>query len=256
MSNTTESLQRLLTGMGIENNEIDYVSKFGQNPDCDASVVEDVWYAGGTRTKQTTNQSLEIVSSSASDVATSGVGARKVVVYYQNLAGTEYKEEISLNGITAVPLTNTGIIAYRAKVSEVGSTGYNVGTITIRVAGAGATLTTIAVGKGQTLCAFYRIPLTTWKGETVNYSFLKNVWATQTKAGSTAACDYVLYTQKQGESRQVKLSFGTSSTGSSTFSHIWERGLMVEPLTEIWMTAESTANDSNVSGGFDMRVFK
>ncbi len=102
-----------------------------------------------TYTEQTSNFTGSVKSSSASD-ASAGVGARQVTIYYVDSTGaTAGTEVVTLNGTTAVNLvTTTKCFIEKMVVTSVGSTGSNVGTITLFTGsgGTGTTVGTIAVG--------------------------------------------------------------------------------------------------------------
>ena len=111
-------------------------SKFGRNPVIDTtSDPEDIWNGGGLYTGfPTQSETLEIFSSSASDTAL-GTGVRTVLV--TGLLDENYERmpdvTVTLNGTTPVSL---GVQTYHrcsgAKTLTAGSTGSNVGTLTIR----------------------------------------------------------------------------------------------------------------------------
>lgn len=111
-------------------------------------------------TEQTVNAQRSIISSSANDSAV-GTGARKVVITYydQNLAGP-FEEEITLNGTTAVNIVATNI-CYIEKmvVTNAGSTGSNVGIISLKAAinNGGVTIGTIAATDNQTFWAHHYV---------------------------------------------------------------------------------------------------
>jgi len=101
----------------------------------------------GNHTYNSTNQSMEIVSSSANDTA-EGTGARTVRVegVYLNADGLFqlHQEIVTLNGTTPVTLSKSYREVYRASIITSGTyatttAGAAHGTITIRLASAGAT---------------------------------------------------------------------------------------------------------------------
>lgn len=105
----------------------------------------------GTAYIESASANLEVVSSSASD-ASAGTGTRTLkVIYYRSDQSGPYETTITMNGTTAVNLGD--VLAQHVEHMEsvtIGSNGTNVGTITIRAAGGGASIGTIAVGDGQT----------------------------------------------------------------------------------------------------------
>ena len=140
------------------------VHKFGANDNV-GNTLEPVALSGNYRTP-TTAQSLEILSSDADDTA-GGLGARKVKVIGLNASGDEIEEEITLNGLTPVSLTNNFLRVYRMYVSESGTyanqtAGSHQGILTLRASGGGVTWAIITIeagfGVGQTEIGAYTVP--------------------------------------------------------------------------------------------------
>ncbi len=107
--------------------------KFGANPDIDVGVEEDVWWGGGDYTGFPTGpaETFEIFSDSANDTA-AGTGARTLTFYSLDENYVEQDITVTLNGVTPVVTTETGIRGARARIMTAGSSGTNEGTITIR----------------------------------------------------------------------------------------------------------------------------
>jgi hypothetical protein len=104
---------------------------------------------------------LEVVSSSASDDGNPvGTGTRTLrVTFYRGDGSGPFTEDITMNGTTAVPLADSQArFVEKMESLTIGSNGTNVGTITIRRSGAGATVGTIAVGDGITFWAHHYVP--------------------------------------------------------------------------------------------------
>lgn len=125
------------------------VHKFGRN---DAIGTTPTFIGvGGVYATPTANTALEILSSSVDD-DTGGGGATKVTIKgVQENGGvwTKVSEEVTLDGTTPVALANNYIRVPRIYISESEayaslSTVSGVGTITVRVSGAGATWIQIA----------------------------------------------------------------------------------------------------------------
>jgi len=131
----------------------------GRNPDVDiATVPEDLIPQGGVYAFQTAAQSLEVLSASAADTA-AGTGARTVLVNGLDINYLEISETIALNGVTAVPLVLTGWFRVNVfTVTTAGSGQVNAGTITLRVAAAGASLSVIEIGFGIAHSGVYTVP--------------------------------------------------------------------------------------------------
>lgn len=141
------------------------VSKFGAAKAIGTSITP-VTTAKVYRTP-TTLTSLEIVSDDNTNDVAAGAGARKVRVYGLSTDWAEVTEEVSLNGTTAVALSNQYYRVYRAYVTESGayadaSTPSHASTITIRVASGGDTWAQITdvggFGMGQSEIACYSVP--------------------------------------------------------------------------------------------------
>lgn len=125
--------------------------------------------------EQTVDGQRSIVSSSAND-SSAGTGARQVTIYYldstgagPSLAQPFYEETITLNGTTAVNTVNSNIcFIEKIVVTQVGSGGFNAGTITLFTGlnGTGTTIGSIninnivqGVGDNLTLWAHHYTPL-------------------------------------------------------------------------------------------------
>lgn len=102
-----------------------------------------------TYTEQSTDAPRSIGSSSASDAA-AGIGAQQVMItYYDSTGAGPFTETVTLNGVTPVNTVSTTICFIGSlMVTRVGSSGTNVGTLTLFVglAGAGGTIGTVGVG--------------------------------------------------------------------------------------------------------------
>lgn len=115
----------------------------------------------------TSATALEVVSSDANDTA-AGSGAREITLVGLNSSWAEVTQTVATSGATAAAVTTNLIRLYRAYVSSSGTYGTassasHAGTITVRVASAGATWATIPIVNsfpvGQTLIGAYTIPL-------------------------------------------------------------------------------------------------
>lgn len=115
-----------------------------------------------TYTEQTANAQRSIVSSSANDTA-AGTGARTVTLEYFTVTGTgPFTETITLNGTTPVNTVATDICYIEhLNVATVGSTGSNVGTISLKAAtaGGGATIITITPTSNRMFCTHHYVSL-------------------------------------------------------------------------------------------------
>ena len=104
-------------------------------------------------------ESWEIVSSSASDTA-AGTGARTVLIQYLDGDYVSQQLTVTLNGLTAVPIASDCFRHQSSIVLTVGSTLSNVGQLTVRVAGGGATRAVALATHCSTRQASFTIPAT------------------------------------------------------------------------------------------------
>jgi len=120
-----------------------------------------------TYNEQASDAQRSISSSSGSDTS-GGVGARTIRIDYMTFAGVRLSEIVILNGVTPVNTVATDICYIeRLVVETVGSTGANVGSITlfVGIAGGGGTIGVIGVGNlvsgmgdGRSLWSHHYVP--------------------------------------------------------------------------------------------------
>lgn len=218
--------------------------KFGRNPDVDTGAAEDVWEGGGLYTFDATAQSLEIVSSDAADDGSpAGTGAQTVTVIGVD-ANYAYKSEVvTMNGTTAVALTGTWLRVHRCSVTTAGTGEVNAGTLTIRLAGAGATRLVVGAGNGQTLMAIYTIPA----GYT---GYVHHYYITGNAAPTLPQLDVQLWTRSSTGVRSLKHQQAVAA--GSDFTYDYGIPFKIAEKTDIWLRVTSTVNNADVCGGFDI----
>ena len=140
------------------------VQKFGQNAAV-GTTFEPITKAGVYQTP-TAATALEVVSSDANDTS-AGTGAQQVTIVGLDSSWNEVSQTISMNGTTAVAVPTSLVRVYRWYVSRSGTyatatAGSHVGTLTLRVASAGATWSTIDASagfpEGQSEIGVYTVP--------------------------------------------------------------------------------------------------
>jgi len=121
------------------------ISLIGRNPTV-GTIFEDYWGPSTAYVKPTAEETWEIVSSSANDTS-AGTGARTVFIPYLDDDYIERISIVAMNGTTPVTI-NTDHFRPQSSmlVLTVGSLGANAGTITLRVASAGAVRSEIPFG--------------------------------------------------------------------------------------------------------------
>jgi hypothetical protein len=146
----------------VEGSEI--IHKFGANDDLSNSW-EPVSEEGVYRTPKEA-ESLEMLSTSSQD-GVGGTGARIVKVLGLNSSWDEIEEDVILNGVTPVVLTNNFTRVYRMYVVETGtyaneSVGSHVGKISLRGVGGGMVWASLNLFNGfpesQTEIGAFTIP--------------------------------------------------------------------------------------------------
>ena len=151
------------------NNLVDPVNKFGLN--ANATTGAAVWDGNSDYTFPSSAVSLEVVSTSADDTATSGggTGARTILVSGLDANYKQQTEMVSLNGTGAVAMQNQFLRVNRAYVLTAGTSAGQAGDILIRGTGGGTTYAkityTFALQSGnqttqfnQTNQAVYTVP--------------------------------------------------------------------------------------------------
>jgi hypothetical protein len=227
--------------------------KYGRNVDVDTAAREDIWDGGGTWVAPTQARIHAIVSTSDVDGKTgspASAGARTLRVYGLTDWDTdEVSEDITLDGTTAVNTTNSYVIIHRMKVLTMGASGPNVGTITATAATDGTVTAQISIGAGQTLMCVYGVPST-------KIVYLFNHYGSVHKKTS-ASIDLLLMINEDPTAELVggfltKNVIGPATAGASfaEYTHL-SPSKYLGPLI-IKLSANTSANDTDVSGGFDM----
>jgi len=136
--------------------------KYGYNP-LIINVNETVWDGGGLYVYPT-SAAVMYVSSSSTDDASTGTGARTILVSGLDANYEELEETVILNGQTQVATTGSFLRVFRAYVLTAGSDGTNAGDIYIGTSGSSGGVPTstfyakITAGEAQTLMAVYTVP--------------------------------------------------------------------------------------------------
>ena len=135
--------------------------KFGNNADINGSL-ETIWSQGGLYAYPAAAIQMKVSSSSTDDAAL-GSGARTVFVYGLDANYREITEVVTLNGQTEVLTTQSFLRVSRAFVITAGSGGTAAGTIYVGTgtvtAGVPATVyAVITLGENQTTMAVWTVP--------------------------------------------------------------------------------------------------
>jgi len=126
-----------------------------------SSGYTDVWGGTSDMVYPAAAESWEIVSSSVNDVNTTGTGGWVAVVTALDSSKARVTQIVNLNGTTAVALTGTFLRPESVVIISAGSTGYNEGDITLRVAGAGAVRNVVKATLGASFDGHFTVPANT-----------------------------------------------------------------------------------------------
>jgi hypothetical protein len=135
-------------------------AKLGYNADVGATE-EDIWEQGGVYPWIPAGGiALEVVSSDVNDTIL-GTGVQKVQVSYLDTDYSSQTQTLNMNGVTAVPLTDTSILRVNSlRAVQVGTGGVAAGNITCRLVGGAATVyRNIVAGYTRGRICTYTVPL-------------------------------------------------------------------------------------------------
>ena len=133
------------------------VNKFGYNPSIGSGSFETIWETGDDYPWQSSAVTVDVVSDDTNDDV-AGTGARTLRI--QGLDGSyNFAEEtVDMDGTTTVTTTQTFLRVFRMSVETAGTSGNNIGNISVTYTGGSDVAATITAGNGQTLMAVYTIP--------------------------------------------------------------------------------------------------
>lgn len=132
-------------------------SKFGRNSDI-STGTEVLWPSGAGLTFAAAAQTLNVVSSSATDAAAQG-GAEQIKIFGLDANYAEISDTVTMTGVTPATTTAAFLRVNRAYVVAVDSRlETNVGNISITQTTSGTLMAYIAAARGQTEQAIYTVP--------------------------------------------------------------------------------------------------
>ena len=222
------------------------INKFGINLNI-SSDTQDIWEGGGFYPWPASATTTTIVSTNTNDTS-AGTGARTVQVYgLIDTSGvwTKADETATMNGTTAVTLSNSYIRVFRAIVRTAGSSGENAGDLQIKHSS--TVIAEITSAFNQTLMAIYTTPSNTTSCIVDWYSEVSRV------AGATGA----KFAQMQLRIRPFGEVFQVKDVRLSTSDSAPVRGLKAPVVvfgekTDILVRADSDSQNTGVSAGFQI----
>jgi hypothetical protein len=225
---------------------ISIVNKFGRNPDVDpGSTPEDLWNGGGVYTGFPTGgpEEFEVFSSSASDT---GV---LTFTYLASSTSTAYQQAtVTLNGTTPVATGITGYRMHTARYSSGSSTGFNVGTITLRHRTTTANVFCVMpIGRSQTNVSSYTVPA----GST---AYIKRIFC-RVIGSTTGTADGSIWIRTNGGSPRLRRPF--TVVNGDHFEEEPYGGLAAEEKSDIAMRISvASTNNLDIIGGYDLILVK
>lgn len=223
------------------------VGKFGQNLDIDTTTdPEDVWSYGGLIPFPSTGAVTTIVSDSTDD-DNGGIGANTVIVDGIQSDGYRLMETVTLNGTSAVTLSNQFRHVNRAYAVASGSNKTNVGTIQIKH---GATVIgEIPSALGQTMTSGYVLPAD-WK----DGGYLEQLYINIGKNTGNVITEANFKIMPDGESWRTLFPITLNSARDQLqFIKTYYTPLHFAPLTCFrWEVTSVDANNTAAQAGFDL----
>jgi hypothetical protein len=245
--NKTEEFYLQVARGQIRNHHIVHI--FGYNPDVDSNTEETVWTAGGLYSHVASPVIMTVSSSSASDTS-AGVGARTVYILGINSTGGEVSEIVTLNGQTAVNTTHTYTEIQSCQVMSVGSTGHNVGNISIGTGTISSGVPANIYGhilatENKSLIGHYTVP-SGYTGYLISGSM---------SSGTESGNAYVTGRLKVRTNGITYTSaIVTFNNGQTRFDFTYPVAISADSC--IQATAETTANNEQISCYFQLLLIK
>lgn len=227
----------------------DPIHKFGSNAAVSTST-DTIWAQGGDYKWQAAATVVSVTSSDANDDSV-GTGARTVVLEGLDTNYAEISETVIMDGTTVVDTTASFLRLHRMYVATAGTGLTNAGTIYAAVTGDVYTtpgvpdttvdiMSTIAIGEGQTLQAFYTVPA----GKTGYLLYLAASTADAVNAGTI-----VLRTRAFGGAFRTQNRFVVLE---GSFAHIYEIPVRYPEKTDLEVIGTSGASTIDVAANFDL----
>jgi len=222
------------------------VNKFGRNIDVDTGSFQDIWDGGGTYGFLSA-ATEHWVSSESSNDGSGYPGAGTIHIQGLDSSWNAATERVVLDGATHQPTSNAFLRVFRMKVMSAGASGKNIGRVLCAATDSGGTTAIISADYNQTLMAIYAIA----SGRT---GYLTNWYGDMNRNTTSGAANLVLRARKDGETFQTKHVLGIVGAGNSHFSHTFMPPLKFTEKTDIKIDADVSANNTDISAGFDITL--
>lgn len=133
------------------------INKFGYNSSIGSGSFETIWETGNNYPWQSSAVTVDVVSDDANDDV-AGTGARTLRIQGLDSSYNFAEETVDMDGTTTVTTTQTFLRVFRMSVETAGTSGNNIGNISVTYTGGSDVAATITAGNGQTLMTLYTIP--------------------------------------------------------------------------------------------------
>lgn len=148
-----------------------------------------------------------------------------------------------LDGTNNVPTVKTWIRQHRARTFGPNTTG-SVGTVTSTAQVDATVSCQVLNGNNQTLMSIFTIPID-------KFGHLYKWWGSLSKKQTTVSVIKLRAGVLDGVSFVLQTR-AVDNTGNSSFEYEFKTPIPLPGGTDVWMQADSNANDIGISGGFDI----
>jgi len=223
--------------------------KWGYNLDINTAAAEVIWPNGatfGAAQILTSPSTFTFVSDSASD-ASAGVGARTLIVSYNDSNGLPTTGTITMNGTTPVVSAFTGYGINRVAVLTSGSTMWNVGNITVTNTTGGAQAAYIPAADGVTQqCIFF----TPWGYQALINSIHFNINKISGGGSPRVTVDFFAFNVQTTRTRYRLGSRVIDTSVENTVNLNFKQPLVLNSSDVFWMRATTNTNNTGVAARF------
>lgn len=225
------------------------VHVFGHNPDVDTDE-ETVWPTDGLLGHPASPTIMKISSSSTDDAA-AGTGARTLYILGINGTGGYTEEIVTLDGQTAVNTVNSYDAIERMTVLTAGSGGVNAGTIyagtgTVTAGVPAVTYSAMGIGDNTSLVGHWTCP-TGYTGYLTTGSIT---------CGTTSANQYITGRLKLRGTDGLVRTAAITTIVDGTATYDFKLPIKVNAGECITATAKGTGNNNDVSSYFQILLIK
>ena len=222
---------------------------FGFNPDVD-TAEETVWPIDGIL-GHPPSPTIMSISSSSTDDAAAGTGARTIFIEGVNGTGGLVTEIVILNGQTAVNTVNTYDAIERMVVLTVGSGGKNAGIIyagtgTVTSGVPAVPYSAIGIGDNTSLVGHWTCP-TGFTGYLIHGKIT---------VGPTVANNYVIGRLKLRGQDDIIRTAGVTTVSQGAVDYHFDYPIKLLPGECITATAQGSGSNNTVSSYFQILLIK